>query len=159
MPKILMVCMGNICRSPMARIVAKQLIGDGGMSADFVFDAAGTHAYHAGELPDQRARNLLEKRGYKIDKVRSRPVKASDFESFDVLLAMDRANLSALQKVCPTQHLGKLHLFLEYAGVDSDTGVSEVPDPYYGNLAGFERVLELCEAGAKGLPRRHSQQF
>lgn len=142
----------------MARIVAKQHTGDGGMSADFVFDAAGTHAHHAGELPDKRARDVLESRRYKIDKVRSRPVKASDFESFDVLLAMDRANLSALQKVCPVQHLDKLHLFLEYTGVAADLGVSEVPDPYYGNLAGFERVLELCEAGAKGLLRQQNQQ-
>lgn len=152
MTKILMVCMGNICRSPMARVVALHVARSKGRHADFFFDSAGTHAHHAGELPDVRARNLLLSRGYALDKARSRMVKVADFEKFDLLLAMDRANLAALEKACPAEHRGKLRLLLDFA---ADQETREVPDPYYGNLAGFERVLELCEAGVKGLIDAH----
>ena len=148
MLKILMVCMGNICRSPMARVVAQNMARHQGRQSEFFFDSAGTHAHHTGEQPDQRARNVLLSKGYELDKSRSRKVKVEDFEQFDLVLAMDRNNLLSLEKICPAQHQGKLRLLLDFA---AEQDAREVPDPYYGNLAGFERVLELCEAGAKGL--------
>ncbi len=143
-----MVCMGNICRSPMARAVAQRVARDAGRSQEFEFDSAGTLALHAGERADPRALTVLLNRNYEPGNSRARRVIDQDFERFDLILAMDQANLQALQRLCPPQHLGKLHLLLEFAPA---AGVDEVPDPYYGSLAGFERVLDLCEAGARGL--------
>jgi protein-tyrosine phosphatase len=148
MTKVLMVCMANICRSPMARDVARQLALDAGEAQAFEFDAAGTQAQDGGECIDPRAKSVLLSRRYPAASSRSRRVSAADFERFDLILAMDEDNLQALQEACPAQHLDKLHLLLDFAPACGET---EVPDPYYGNLAGFERVLELCEAAARGL--------
>jgi protein-tyrosine phosphatase len=154
MTKILMVCMANICRSPMAQAVARQVAHDAGRSQELEFDSAGLLAQHAGERTDARARFVLLSRDYEPGNTRARCVNDQDFEHFDLILAMDRPNLAALQRLCPPQHLGKLHLLLEFA---PSAGVDEVPDPYYGNLAGFERVLDLCEAGARGLIKAQAQ--
>ncbi|OGB09770.1 MAG: hypothetical protein A3E79_14860 [Burkholderiales bacterium RIFCSPHIGHO2_12_FULL_61_11] len=148
MTKILMVCMGNLCRSPMARAVARQLAQQAGRSQEFEFDSAGTLALHTGERADPRAIATLLSRNYEPGNTSVRRVNDQDFENFDLILAMDQTNLAALQRLCPPQHLAKLHLLLKFA---PSAGVDEVPDPYYGNLAGFERVLDLCEAGARGL--------
>ena len=153
MMKILMVCMGNICRSPMAQAVARQVARNAGRSLEFEFDSAGTLAMRVGERADPRARSLLLSRDYEPGNTRARRVTDQDFERFDLILAMDQSNLQELQRLCPPQHTGKLHLLLEFAPW---AGVQEVPDPYYGNLAGFERVLELCEAGAQGLLTAHA---
>ena len=155
MTKILMVCMGNICRSPMAQMVAEQIalrsgLGDRRGVSTVAFDSAGTHAHHIGERMDPRAASALTSRGYAVGKGRSRRVMAQDFESFDLILAMDRSNLAALRDLCPEQHSHKLGLLLDYA---SGMVGQEVPDPYYGNALGFERVLDLCEMGATGLVR------
>ena len=140
-----MVCMGNICRSPIAKIVTAELANAAGLAKQITFDSAGTHAQHRGERPDTRAKTVLEKRGYVVDKKRSRRVVNKDFQEFDLVLAMDRSNLAELQKLCPPDQAHKLRLFLDpQAGIEID----EVPDPYYGNLAGFERVLDLCEVAA-----------
>lgn len=154
MTKVLMVCMGNICRSPMAQAVAEQLAREAGRSQEFVFDSAGTLAQHAGERPDPRAITVLLSRDFEPGNMRARRVNDHDFERFDLILAMDQTNLAELQRLCPPQHLGKLHLLLEFAPA---AGVDEVPDPYYGDLAGFERVLDLCEAGARGLIKAQDQ--
>lgn len=138
----------------MARAVAQQVARAAGRSQEFAFDSAGTLALHAGERADPRARAVLLKRDYAPGNARARRVNDQDFERFDLILAMDQANLQALRRLCPPQHLGKLHLLLEFAPA---AGVDEVPDPYYGNLAGFERVLDLCEAGAHGLMNAHTQ--
>ncbi|MHB1198089.1 MAG: low molecular weight protein-tyrosine-phosphatase [Polaromonas sp.] len=153
MTKILLVCLGNICRSPMAQAVAKQVARDAGHSKEFEFDSAGTLAQHIGVQADPRAIAVLLSRDYEPGNTRARRVNDQDFERFDLILAMDQANLAALQRLCPPQHLGKLHLLLEFA---PSAGVDEVPDPYYGNLAGFERVLDLCEAGARGLIKHYA---
>ena len=153
MTNILMVCMGNICRSPMAQAVAQQLARVAGRGSEFVFDSAGTHAQHLGERADPRAISVLSRRHYPLANKRSRRVSELDFERFDLILAMDKANLAALEQLCPPQHRGKLRLLLEFAQTPE---VNEVPDPYYGNLAGFERVLDLCEAGVKGLLQTQS---
>ncbi len=146
-----MVCMANICRSPMARAVAQQVAQQAGLSQQFLFESAGTHAQQAGERIDARAKSVLLTHHYAVSKTRSRRVEAQDFERFDLILAMDEGNLAALQEMCPSEHKDKLHLLLNFAPA---LGETEVPDPYYGPLAGFERVLELCEAAVQGLLRR-----
>ncbi len=150
--KVLMVCMGNICRSPMAQVVARRLMLDARASGsdmpDVSFESAGTHAYHLRQEPDRRAKAALERRGYEVGKIRSRKVTEKDFLLFDLILAMDHDNARALQKLCPQEQRHKIRLLLDYAGTAQGT---EIPDPYYGNEDGFEHVLDLCEAGARGL--------
>ncbi len=148
MTKLLMVCMGNICRSPMAQTVTLHLAHQEGLGRSVQVDSAGTHAGRASELPDSRAKTALAKRGYVIGKGRSRQINEHDFERFDLILSMDQTNLNDLRRLCPTEHTHKLRLLLEFA---PGTDTSEIPDPYYGNVQGFERVLDLCEAGARGL--------
>lgn len=148
MMRILMVCMGNICRSPLAEGVVRHLADKAGMDAFIEVDSAGTLAYHAGEQPDPRARKVAASRGYDLSKIRARRVADDDFSHFDLVLAMDRQNLAALERVCPEEHLHKLRLFMDYA---DNCEQDEIPDPYYGGPDGFEHVLDLCEAAARGL--------
>lgn len=143
-----MVCMGNICRSPMAERVAAQLVAQARLSRACSFASAGTHSAHYKEPPDPRALAVLTRRGYAPGKGRSRPITDKDFAQFDLILAMDQSNMKELRRKCPGEHVHKLRLFLEFA---PETGITEVPDPYYGAEQGFERVLDLCEAGSRGL--------
>ncbi len=143
-----MVCMANVCRSPMALAVGKQLAAEAGLGHSLVFDAAGTHAHSAGTRPDPRGQAALTGRRYKTITTRSRRVTEKDFERFDLILAMDESNLVSLKRHCPPPHQYKLHLLLSYA---PELGLRDVPDPYFGGQAGFERVLDLCEAGVRGL--------
>lgn len=149
MIRILVVCMGNICRSPTASAVLQGEVQRRGLVRQVHVDSAGTYAGHRGEKADQRAISAALAAGYdQILQERARRVKPQDFEQSDLILAMDRDNLMNLAHECPPEHRHKLHLFLDYAGVAAG---GEVPDPYYGNQAGFERVLALCEAGARGV--------
>jgi protein-tyrosine phosphatase len=147
MTQILMVCMANVCRSPMALAVAQQLTRNQGRVGKLRFDSAGTHVPGAKRI-DARGQAVLLKRQYTPGKTRSRQVSAQDFERFDLILAMDKANLAALRRLCPPALHDKLRLLMSFA---PEQGIAEVPDPYYGDLAGFERVLDLIEAGIKGL--------
>jgi protein-tyrosine phosphatase len=152
MIRVLVVCMGNICRSPLAASALHAQIEKGGLAGRIEVDSAGTYAGHQGEKADPRAVAVASARGYQqIHRERARRVSRQDFERFDLLLAMDRDNLSNLQHQCPPEHAQKVHLFLDFAGVGAG---AEVPDPYYGNAAGFERVMALCDAGAEGVLRR-----
>lgn len=153
MTKLLMVCMGNICRSPMAQTVAEKLAVDAGLSQQLKLDSAGTHAPRLGERPDPRVEVTLSRRGYEMGRIRSRRIALRDFQHFDLILAMDASNLAELQRLCPPAHLSKLRLFLHFAEGLSEI---EVPDPYYGNAEGFEHVLDLCEAGAGGLIKHYT---
>lgn len=148
MTKLLMVCMGNICRSPMAQTVVEKLAADAGLSKQLNVASAGTSAARLGERPDPRSEETLSRHGYELRRIRSRRIAQQDFQNFDLILAMDGSNLAELKRLCPPAQLGKLRLFLEFAEGLIET---EVPDPYYGNAEGFERVLDLCEAGASGL--------
>ena len=148
MKKVLFVCMGNICRSPMAQVVAQKMVADAGKAREFEFDSAGTHASRWGERPDPRAEDALTRRGYKVGRMRSRKIASKDFEQFDLILAMDASNLAELQRLCQPEYLPKLRLLLECS---KDLQETDVPDPYYGSAKGFERVLDLCEIGVKGL--------
>lgn len=148
MTRVLFVCLGNICRSPTAQGVFEKLLADNGLAGRVEVDSAGTHAYHQGEPPDERAQMEAARRGVDLSGQRARAVTEQDFERFDYILAMDGSNLSILQSRCPPQFRQRVRLFLEFAG---DLDETDVPDPYYGGQHGFERVLDLVEAGARGL--------
>ena len=109
--KILFVCMGNICRSPLAEGVFRHYADQNLEGIQYQFDSAGTHDYHVGKKPDQRSRSIARQYGYDIDMLRARQVSKIDFEVFDMILAMDSQNLSVLQGICPSNHLYKLALF------------------------------------------------
>ncbi|MBK7899238.1 MAG: low molecular weight phosphotyrosine protein phosphatase [Azonexus sp.] len=145
--KILLVCMGNICRSPMAEGVLRAHLQRAGLGARVSVASAGTAGAHAGEAPDNRALQVAAKRGYDLSGIRSKRIRLDDFTLYDCILAMDGDNLETLRRRCPAELQDKICLFLEF----SQVGSGDVPDPYYGNLAGFERVLELCERGAEGV--------
>ena len=117
------------------------------MSGNVEIDSAGTHAYHVNEPADRRASTGAQKRGYSLDGIRARRVDTTDFERFDYILAMDRDNHELLRAQSEAEHESKIQLFLEFANVAED----EVPDPYYGGSAGFERVLDLVEDASRGL--------
>lgn len=155
MVRILFVCMGNICRSPMAASAMQAQLVQRGLTRQVAVDSAGTYAGRPGEKADPRAVAVASSRGYnQIRRERARRITDKDFDRFDLLLAMDRDNLMNLQLQCPPELAHKLHLFLAYAGEGEE---AEVPDPYYGNAAGFERVMALCEAGVHGVLRRLAQ--
>jgi protein-tyrosine phosphatase len=146
--KIIVVCMGNICRSPMAEAVVRRMLESTGLAAGTTVDSAGTHDFNVGLPPDPRARLTALRRGYDMTGMRARQVQTADFADFDMILAMDRRNLAGLRASCPTPHRHKLALLLDYAsGLDAD----EVPDPYGGSQESFERVLDLIEDAARGL--------
>lgn len=145
---VLFVCMGNICRSPTAEGVFKHLVEKRGLAGRVISDSAGTHDYHVGEPPDARAMQAAARRGYDLSSLRARQVALTDFEAFDYLLAMDRSNLSQLRRWAPKSHVEKARLFLEFSTVDPG---GDLPDPYYGGAAGFERVLDLVEDAAARL--------
>ena len=146
--KVLFVCMGNICRSPTAEGVFAKRLKDEGLEAMVEVDSAGTHAYHVGEAPDQRAQRTALRRGVDLKNLKARKAIAQDFEQFDYVLAMDRENLRGLEAICPVGFEYKLQLFLSYA---PNLEIDEVPDPYYGGATGFERVLDMIEDASEGL--------
>ena len=136
--------MGNICRSPSAEGVFRNQLDQTGIAHRVRIDSAGTHAYHLSEAPDVRAQKAALARGIDISMLRARMVQASDFESFDYILAMDQHNLDVLLKKCPKVYAYKLNLILSFA---PHLNCRDVPDPYYGGIYGFERVLDLLEDG------------
>jgi protein-tyrosine phosphatase len=146
--RVLFVCLGNICRSPTAQGVFQKLIEEHGLSDWIVADSAGTHAYHVGEPPDQRAQQAASKRGVDLSPLRARRAIEQDFEVHDYVLAMDYANYEYLQSICPPGQEHKLKLFMQFA---PDLEIEEVPDPYYGGASGFERVMDMVEEAARGL--------
>ena len=144
---VLFVCMGNICRSPTAEGVFRHHAEQAGVYERLLIDSAGTHAYHVGEPADQRARAAAARRGISLDGIFARRVSSGDFERFDYIIAMDEDNQARLHEEAPEEHRHKIRLFLEFATVNE----TEVPDPYYGGAAGFERVLDLVEDASRGL--------
>lgn len=145
--KVLFVCMGNICRSPTAEGVFTQLVQDQQLSARFHIDSAGTHAYHVGNGPDNRAQQTAKQRGIDLSHIRARQVNADDFDYFDYILAMDSDNFAILKEACPAEHQHKIKRFLDYAPEQAER---DVPDPYYGGPQGFEHVFDLVEAASEG---------
>jgi protein-tyrosine phosphatase len=150
--RVLIVCMGNICRSPMAHGVVRQRLAESRIASRVVVDSAGTHGYHIGDPPDERAQAAAHRRGVDITDLRARQVSSEDFELFDLILAMDEENLETLREIAGPAHYHKVQLFLDFAG--SGGGV---PDPYYGDMVGFERVLDMVEEASDSLIRRLEQ--
>ena len=145
---VLFVCMGNICRSPTAEVVFRHYVDNAGLTGKIRIDSAGTHDYHIGEPPDARTRSAARQRGYDMSALRGRQIEERDFLRFDYVLAMDENNLSMLKRLRPPDTQSHLGLFLEFAAHHRER---EVPDPYYGGVEGFERVLDMVEDAAQGL--------
>jgi protein-tyrosine phosphatase len=145
--KILFVCMGNICRSPTAEGVFRSLVRERAPNLDIEIDSAGTHDYHIGNPPDERSIAAAARRGIDLRSLRARKVEEADFERFDLILAMDRLNLTTLLERSPAQHHDRIRLFLEFAAAET----LDVPDPYYGGPLGFDQVLDLVEEASIGL--------
>ena len=148
MKRILLVCLGNICRSPTAHGILYQKIADAGLGEDVALDSAGTAGWHVGKSPDSRAVAAAAQRGYDLSRLRARQVQEEDFERFDLILAMDDSNLHELRSQCSADSVGRVRLFLECADL---TNVTEVPDPYYGGDQGFHHVIDLVEEAADKL--------
>jgi len=146
--RVLCVCLGNICRSPTAEGVLRELARREAPQLVTAVDSAGTAGYHVGDPPDPRTVAAARTRGYDLSTLRARQVHERDFSEFDLILAMDRANLATLRRFAPATAHDRLGLFLQFSQSGAD---AEVPDPYYGGRDDFERVLDLVEQGARAL--------
>ena len=144
MKRVLLVCLGNICRSPAAEGVLRARAEARGRK--LYLDSAGTGAWHAGSPPDQRMIAAAKRRGIDISRQRARQVDLADFYEFDFIMAMDLSNQTNLLAMAPPNREADIRLFLDFA----ETEIRETPDPYYGGADGFEHVLDLVEAGAHG---------
>lgn len=148
MKRILFLCMGNICRSPAAHCVFQHLVDESGLSERFVIDSAGTIGYHEGSPPDARMQASLRKRRIPVIG-HARPLKARDLREFDLILAMDKANLADARRLAKTSdERARIKLFTTFCRRHD---LTEVPDPYYGGDHGFEHVLDLVQDGCEGL--------
>jgi protein-tyrosine phosphatase len=143
-----MVCLGNICRSPTAEGVFRNLVASEAPQLDVEVDSAGTGDYHLGCPPDPRSQRAAMRRGIDLSGLRARQVNVHDFDRFDFILAMDRSNMRDLKALEPKAPRAETRLFLEFAGNLDDL---EVPDPYSGDASGFERVLDLTTLASRGL--------
>ena len=146
---VVFVCLGNICRSPTAEGVFRHLVGQAGLSKQFEIDSAGTSAHHVGEGPDRRARAYARTQGVRLEGA-SRQFVAGDFEDFDYVIAMDKANRADMRPLAHGEdELAKLSLMRDWD--PSDEGEQDVPDPYYGGDEGFAEVFAICERSCAGL--------
>lgn len=145
--KILMVCLGNICRSPLAEGIMRSKL-----SEDFIVDSAGTGGWHAGELPDKRSISTAKNRGLDITNQRARQFKISDFDTFDHIFVMDNSNYKDVLALAPNEEAkSKVKLILNeiFPGENVD-----VPDPYYGGQDGFENVFDMLDQACEEIARK-----
>lgn len=148
MTSILFVCLGNICRSPMAEGIFLKILEREGKTTHFEIDSAGLLDYHQGDLPDSRMRFHASERGYLL-KHRSRPVTKADFEHFDLIIGMDNQNINGLEQLASSKlHRLKIRLMTDFRQKQYAT---EIPDPYYSGDNGFEYVIDLLEDACEGL--------
>ena len=148
--RVLFVCLGNICRSPLAEGVFRKSVEARALDRahEFQIDSAGTGDWHIGAPPDHRAQHAAARRGIDLSGLRARQADADDMNAFDYIIAMDNANYASLRRLAGARHRHKVHLFLALCpDIDRD----EVPDPYYGDAQGFDEVLDLIEQACEGL--------
>lgn len=153
---VLFVCRGNICRSPTALGVFRKLVHDAGLDSLIQADSCGLNSEDVGEPPDERSQRAAARRGYDISCHRARNIRQSDFDDFDLLLALDATHLEGLRQLCPSDRLTRIGLLLSYA---PELGRLDVPDPYYGDDEGFEVPLDLIEVASKQLLRSMNEQI
>jgi len=146
MVRVLFVCMGNICRSPLAQGVFEDVLRREGLKDEVFVDSAGTGAWHVGEPPDQRAQRSASLRGLDLSSQRARRIAPEDCQNFDYILTMDEENYRAVASLCRGSAV--VRPFLDFA---KDAPEREIPDPFYGGSEGFERVLDLVEEASEGL--------
>jgi len=149
---VLFICLGNICRSPTAEAVFRQMSDDAGLNLEI--DSAGTGGWHVGNPPDRRMQKAALARNYDLSNLRARQISTADCQDFDYIIAMDNNNLREIKSLCPNSK-AKIKLFLDYAKSQE----SEVPDPYYGGAAGFDIVLDLIEEASLGLLKEIKQRL
>lgn len=147
--KILFVCTGNICRSPLAEAVSRHKLEQSGLSGRVQVDSAGTHGYHIGDRPDPRTLKIAHQNGIPTDGITARQVKTDDFEQFDLILAMDSGHLRHLLAMADPIHHHKIRLFLEHAGLEN--GQKDVADPYYGDFSDFEDMYHVIDKALKNI--------
>ncbi len=147
MPSILFVCLGNICRSPLAEGVFRAVLAEKGMTSGVDIDSAGTGAWHVGSPPDRRSVAVAVKHGIDISAQRARKVSIADFSRFDLILGMDSSNVEDLRRMAPPVATARIHLFLDFAGGQGQ----EVPDPYYGAEDGFDGVYRMIRVASEAL--------
>lgn len=148
--RVLFVCMGNICRSPMAEGMFRKAVREAGLESRIETDSAGTHAYHVGAPPDARAQQAIRRRGEDISDLRGRHVADADFERFDYILVMDGDNYDRLVERAPAHQHGKIRRLLSFSRKWPNL---DVVDPYYGGPQGFEENLDMIEDAVQGLIR------
>jgi protein-tyrosine phosphatase len=152
--RVLFVCLGNICRSPTAEGTMRELVREAGLEQQIELDSAGTGSWHVGSAPDERATAAAARRGVVLEGA-ARRVTLEDFDFYDLILAMDVANLRDLQELAPDgEGRAKVKLLREFDPASEGASDLDVPDPYYGEGDGFERVLDLVQAACAGLLAR-----
>lgn len=151
--RILMVCLGNICRSPSAEGVLRHKLKQAGLADKVFVDSAGIGGWHEGDAPDKRAQKAAKNRGYEIANLRARQIQPDDFSSFDVILGMDNNNIKALKQM--PQGTAVVDLFLNYALAEQ----VEVDDPYYGDMQDFDQMLNYLETGCDAIIQRLKGQL
>ena len=152
---VLLVCTANYCRSPMAEGILRQQLSEKGLSQSVRIDSAGTHVSRNGQAPDIRAQQTVSASGVQIAKLRSRSIKPIDFVEFDYIIAMDTNNYRSLLSLCPDEYQQKIMMIMSFA---PQFGVTEVPDPYYSNKAGFKQVYTFLEQAIAGLVKSIEQK-
>lgn len=153
--RILFVCLGNICRSPMAECVFAQIAEQNGLAERYMADSAGIAGYHIGEQPDPRMREHAWQRGYRLTH-RARQVTADDFDRFDLIIGMDDSNIDALRELAPSpEAMNKIKRMADYS---KHHETDHVPDPYYGGAEGFKLVIDLLEDACRGLLEQLEQK-
>ena len=149
--KLLVVCLGNICRSPLAEGALRSRIQHSALAGKVDVDSAGTGGWHVGHPPDLRAIDCARRHGVDIGMLRGRQLELGDFEHFDWVLCADAQNLRDVLQLAPLHARHKVALLMEWAGVE---GSSSIPDPYTGDSAHFERVWRMVDAAAQGVVDR-----
>jgi len=152
---VLFVCMGNICRSPLAEGIFRQGLAEARLTELVTVDSAGTGNWHQGDAPDIRSVETALRHGIDISAQRARQVTAEDFERFDLIFAMDRSNEATMRARAPSSRHDRIFLFLD----DTLGSRADVPDPYHGGASGFEDVYQLLRHGCEELVSRLGREL